>query len=143
VTRAAIGSVPAGRLVYFHDHGNPGPGLYLPTRWVANEARFETPGVLLPAPADARHLEPLAPQGYYRVAQEFECCDQRCRRFDVDQLVQLGYDGAARAILFVPELHDGALGVPDRGTGIDATRIAHLRRLHIAVARPPADRTMH
>ena len=39
-TDLALGDeVPAGRLVYFHDHGDPGPGIYLPRDWVANRAR--------------------------------------------------------------------------------------------------------
>jgi hypothetical protein len=143
VTRAAIASVPPGRLVYFHDHGDPGPGLYLPTRWVANEARFEQPGTLLPSPDDAAHLSPLAEQGWYRVVEAFECCDKKCRRFERELLVQLGYDGAATPILFVPELVDGAIGVPDRGTRIDVSRIALLARIRVAVARPAVDRTVH
>lgn len=143
VTRAAIGSIPEGRLVYFHDHGNPGPGLYLPTRWVANEARFEQQGVLLPAPELAAQLEPLVPQGWYRVDDAFECCEKKCRRFEADLLVQLGYDGAGNAILFVPELVDGALGVPDRGTRIDRARTGKLARLKVAVGTPARDRTMH
>lgn len=143
VTRAPIGSIPEGRLVYFHDHGNPGPGVYLPTRWVANEARFEQSGVLLPSPEDAAHLEPLAAQGWYRVAEPFECCDKKCRSFDAELLVQLGYDGAGNAILFIPELVDGTLGVPDRGSRIDRSRIAKLAKLRVTVGTPARDRTLH
>ncbi len=40
VTTAALGGIPEGRLVYFHNHGDPGPGLYLPARWKGNR-RFE------------------------------------------------------------------------------------------------------
>ena len=43
-TRATIGSIPPGRLVYFHNHGNPGPGIYLPASWKGNRARFEARG---------------------------------------------------------------------------------------------------
>ncbi|AKF05210.1 hypothetical protein [Sandaracinus amylolyticus] len=143
VTRAPIGSVPAGRLVYFHDHGDPGPGVYLPTRWVANKARFDAPGTLLPSREHAVHLEPLPHEGFYRVADAFFCCEKRCRRFENDLLVQLGYDGAGTPILFVPEMSDGAIGVPDRGTKIDRDRIAHLAPLRVQVASAPRDRTFH
>lgn len=143
VTRAPIGSVPAGRLVYFHDHGDPGPGLYLPTRWVANEARFERPGVLLPSPEHARHLEPLPPQGWYRVREGFACCERACRRFEAELLVQLGYDAAGSPILFVPELVDGAIGVPDRGTRIDRARLDKLARLRVHVGRSASGPTAH
>ena len=143
VTRRAIGSVPAGRLVYFHDHGEPGPGIYLPTSWVANKARFDAPGVTLPSAEAAQDLEALAVEGFYRVTKSFTCCDKNCRRFDPDLLVQLGYDGAATPILFVPEMVDGAIGVPDRGTRIDHDRIANLALLRVAVASQPRDRTVH
>lgn len=143
VTRAPIGGVPAGRLVYFHDHGDPGPGVYLPTRWVANKARFDAPGQLLPAREDARSLEALPSEGFYRVAEPFHCCEKKCRRFEGELLVQLGYDGAATPILFVPELTEGVIGVPDRGTRIDRDRIAHLTPLRVTVATPPRDRTFH
>jgi hypothetical protein len=142
-TRAEIGGVPAGRLVYFHDHGDPGPGIYLPTAWVANRARFEAPGILLPSPEAAEHLEPLAAEGFYRVVEAFECCETRCRRFEPDLLVQLGYDGAAQAILFVPEVVDGALIIPERGTRIDRAQIARLAPLRMAVSWTPRNRTVH
>ncbi|MFO0695336.1 MAG: hypothetical protein U0230_17365 [Polyangiales bacterium] len=143
VTRAPIGTVPAGRLVYFHNHGDPGPGIYLPTRWVANGARFEQPGVLLPAPEAARSLEPLPAEGYYRVVEAFECCPNRCRRFESELLVQLGYDGAGTPIVFLPEVHDGVIRVPEMGTRIDRDRLAHLAPLKVAVTPPPDDRTWH
>lgn len=136
-TRAPIGSVPAGRLVYFHNHGEPGPGLYLPSSWKGNRARFESRGHLLPAPESARDLEPLPAEGFYRVAEAFYCCDSRCRRFDADLMVQLGYDGGARAILFVPELVDGSLALPETGTRVDRDRLAHLTRLRVAVSDTP------
>lgn len=143
VTRAPIGSVPAGRLVYFHNHGDPGPGIYLPTRWVGNAARFEAPGVLLPDAAAAQALGPLVAEGYYRVTEAFTCCANRCRTFERDLLVQLGYDGAATPILFVPELVDGALQVPERGSKVDPDRLALLAPLRVPSVTPPDDRTLH
>ena len=32
-TTGPVGSIPEGRLIYFHNHGEPGPGLYLPASW--------------------------------------------------------------------------------------------------------------
>ena len=43
-TVAAIGGVEADRLVYFHNHGDPGPGVYLPERWTRNRATFSSRG---------------------------------------------------------------------------------------------------
>lgn len=137
LTRAAIGSVPAGRLVYFHNHGSPGPGIYLPAGWKANRARFEARGHLLPDPSAARHLEPLPAEGFYRVAEAFHCCEKRCRRFEPEMLVQLGYDGSGRAILFLPEVVSAQLGVPATGTGVDRDQLVHLVRLRVGVVDTP------
>ena len=49
-TLAQVGDVPAGRLVYFHNHGDPGPGVYLPERWSANRAHFQARGHVLATP---------------------------------------------------------------------------------------------
>ena len=46
-TTAAIGSIEAGRLVYFHNHADPGPGMYLPARWTRNRATFPSRAALL------------------------------------------------------------------------------------------------
>ncbi len=137
VTRAAIGSVPAGRLVYFHNHGEPGPGVYLASSWKGNRARFESRGHLLPDPSAAQHLEPLPVEGFYRVVEPFHCCEKKCKRFVADMLVQLGSDGSARAILFQPEIVDGLLAVPSTGTRVDRDRLAHLARLRVAAVDTP------
>jgi hypothetical protein len=137
VTTSAIGSIPAGRLVYFHNHGTPGPGVYLPSSWRGNRARFEARGHLLPTPADVSALEPLPAEGFYRVVEPFFCCDKHCRSFESDTLVQLGYDGSARPILFLPQIVDGLVGVPTNGTRVDLDRLAHLARLGVGVVDTP------
>jgi hypothetical protein len=43
-----VAGIDAGRLVYFHNHGNPGPGLYPPDGWNANRARFSENGATVP-----------------------------------------------------------------------------------------------
>ncbi len=136
-TLRPIGAVPEGRLVYFHNHGDPGPGVYLPERWEKNRARFAAQGTTLPDHGDASALEPLAREGFYRVRKSFHCCDKLCRELATDLLVQLGYDGAAQPILLVPELALGALEIPERGTRIDPSRIAELAPLVVASRTPP------
>lgn len=128
-TTSEIGSVPAGRLVYFHNHGNPGPGIYLPETWIQNRARFAASGQVLADPGQVRRLRPLAPEGYYRVVEAFHCCDKLCRRFEPNSLVQLGYDATAMPILFSPELADLSFVVPERGVRLDEARIASLAPL--------------
>jgi hypothetical protein len=39
-TKTAVAGIEAGRLVYFHNHGDPGPGLYPPESWAQNRAKF-------------------------------------------------------------------------------------------------------
>jgi hypothetical protein len=132
-TVGPIGQVPAGRLVYFHNHGNPGPGVYLPARWTANRAHFGDQGVSLPDPGAVRHLVPLSPEGFYRVVAPFFCCEKRCRRFEPSMLVQLGYNAEATPILFVPEIVDGLFTLPERGLKVEPPAMAALERLEVPV----------
>ena len=134
-TTAPIGPIPMGRLVFFHNHGDPGPGLYLPEGWKGNRVQLAQKGNLLPDPADVRNLEPLPEEGFYRVLEPFHCCEKRCRRFGEEALVQLGYNASGQAIVFVPEIIDGMLAVPSQGSAIDHTNLAHLRHLKVAVSR--------
>src|SRR5215831_19218748 len=115
-TTGPIGSIPAGRLVYFHNHGEPGPGMYLPSGWLGNRVRLEPRGTLLPNPDDVRWLEPLPPEGFYRVCETFHCCEKRCRVFELDALLQLGYNAAGDAIVFVLEIVDGMLVLPEQSS---------------------------
>jgi hypothetical protein len=128
-TTISIGSVPAGRLVYFHNHGAPGPGIYLPREWRQNRAVFDDRGTTLTDEATAHSLDPLAPEGLYRVEHEFTCCEKRCRSYPVGQLVQLGYDGAAQPLLFVPEWTNTGFTFPERGHLVDGSRLVRMSRL--------------
>jgi hypothetical protein len=132
-TTTAIGEVPAGRLVYFHNHGDPGPGVYLPKKWVDNQATFESKGHTLPEPVEhfAASLEALPDEGFYRVTKEFFCCEKKCRSFEADLLVQLGYNSSAQAILFVPGLSAGGIAVPDTGSVIEPTDFRYLAPLKV------------
>jgi hypothetical protein len=139
-TRGPIGSIPEGRLVYFHNHGDPGPGLYLPASWKGNRVQLAEKGTQLPSPEDVQLLEPLPAEGFYRVVEAFDCCEKRCRRFEPETLVQLGYDGQGNGILFVPELIDGMLAVPERGNRIEQQHFARLKQLKVAAnQRRPED----
>jgi hypothetical protein len=142
-TRRALGTTIAeGRLVYFHNHGDPGPGLYLPSGWSVNRARWHTQGTPLPDPQWAENLEPLPAEGLYRVLGSFTCCEKRCRIFEKELLVQLGYNGMAEPILFVPEWTATGLHFPTTGTVVDRPQLQLLTPLKVAeAAEPSADRT--
>lgn len=140
-TTRALGEVPVDRLVYFHNHGEPGPGIYLPERWQANRAEFSQRGFTLPQPYEqnARTLAPLPAEGFYRVREAFFCCAKKCRRFEPGLLVQLGYNGAAEPILFAPELRPEGLELPQSGSSVNASELNKLERLTVTEAAPRDD----
>lgn len=142
-TRAAIENVPAQRLVYFHNHGDPGPGLYLPEAWSQNEAIFRAQGTPLREPSQAADLTPLPAEGFYVAERSFVCCAQECTRFEKDALVQLGYNREGAAILFVPTWGASGLQVPERGTKIDEDRLSGLRPLRVRKSTPLPSGTVH
>jgi hypothetical protein len=141
-TLGPIGSIPSGRLVYFHNHGDPGPGLYLPSGWKRNRVELQERGTTLPDPDLVRLLEPLAPEGFYRVTEAFHCCEQKCRRFEAETLIELGYNASGQPIVFVPELVDGMLAIPSTGTVIDYESLARLQQLRVPEASGGA-RALH
>ena len=134
-TTRAIGEVPAERLVYFHNHGNPGPGIYLPAGWKQNRAHFHSGGTTLPDAKDMSGLTPLAAEGLYVVREAFHCCSKQCVAYAPGMLVQLGYQGTAQALLFVPRWVDGTFTLPERGNAIDAGVIGKLQRLDVPEER--------
>jgi hypothetical protein len=134
-TLKQIGEIDAGRLVYFHNHGNPGPGLYFPESWAHNRARFSEKGMTVPADFDPRAMRALPPEGFYRVKAAFFCCEKKCTKFEPDQLVQLGYNGAGKALVFIPELGNGAITVPERGTFVDDAALPNLVQLKLPERR--------
>ncbi|HEX4351908.1 MAG TPA: hypothetical protein VHZ95_03320 [Polyangiales bacterium] len=140
-TLAALGSIPAGRLVYFHNHGDPGPGLYLPSGWTHNRVELQARGQTLSDPAWLHELEPLPPEGLYRVTEAFHCCERKCRAFEPELLVELGYNAEGKAILFQPELVSGMIAIPTTGIAIDHSTLAHLKQLKVPQAA--RDSAMH
>ena len=131
-TTRALNDVPAGRLVFFHNHGDPGPGVYLPRAWSFNRAEWQERGNTVPDAEWSSTLTPLPGEGLYSVRAAFYCCDRQCTRFEAGQLVQLGYDGEAGAILFVPEWTRRGLTFPERGTKLDENRLTELTPLKVA-----------
>ena len=131
-TTKQIGPIEAGRLVYFHNHGDPGPGMYLPEKWHQNRCQFAQGGTTVPAGFDGSGLKELPVEGFYRVINEFHCCEKQCTKFESDVFVQLGYNGAGAAILFTPELTSNGIKIPERGSVIDDKNMKNLVLLRIA-----------
>jgi len=131
-TTQKIGGIEAGKLVYFHNHGNPGPGLYQPEKWNQNRAQFSPKGMTVPEGFDGSGLQPLPADGFYRVTEDFHCCAKQCVKFQTNVFVQLGYNGDGKALVFVPQLGVGGISIPDRGVAIDDACFAHLQPLMVA-----------
>ena len=130
-TTAALGDVPAGRLVSFHNHGDRGPGIFLPTGWIHHRAQFGNVGVAVPSMGWSRTLDPLAPEGVYRVREPFYCCERRCRLFERDLLVQLAYTPEASPVVLPFAARDGALVLPEQGNLVERAIIARLSPVQV------------
>ncbi len=128
-TTEPIAGLPAGKMVYFHNHGDPGPGVYLPVGWSVNRAEFEEAGYTIEDPALIPTLHPLRAEGLYRVVSEFACCSKNCVVYGVDRMVQLGYDGDANPILFLPTWTMNGLDFPDVGHLADESQLQRLVEL--------------
>jgi hypothetical protein len=139
LTTKTIGNVAPGRLVYFHNHGDPEPGIYLPTSWHLNRATFDTKGTPLVDHSLADTLKPLPREGLYQVESVFTCCDKNCRSFEKSLLVQLGYNGGGDAILFVPKWTETGLSFPERGQFIDSDRVKCLVPLLVESPAKPKE----
>lgn len=143
-TRETVG-IPAGRLVYFHNHGTPGPGLYLPASWTLNKATFNENGHTLPEPwqATAHTLAPMPAEGFYQVAEAFYCCEKKCRKFPKGLFVQLGYNGAATPLVFVPELTSTGIAVPEIGTPVEEETLSALTPVMVQMVAAHPTRREH
>ena len=129
---ASVNGIEAGRLVYFHNHGDPGPGLYLPETWQANRAKWSDRGSTVPPDFDPKVLHALPAEGFYRVTKEFYCCAKQCTKFEADAFVQLGYNGNATPLVFMPLAGAGGISIPDRGSVVDESTLRNLQPLKVA-----------
>ena len=136
-TTQPLEGIPAGRLVYFHNHGDPGPGIYLPERWANNRAQWQARGNTVPSAEWSSTLASIAAEGLYRVRQEFFCCTKQCRRYESGLLVQLGYDGEAHPLLFVPEWTDAGMSFPTEGLKFETENLSRLEPLKVSQRPPP------
>ena len=81
-------------------------------------------------------------EGFYRVQEPFTCCEKRCRLYDADLLVQLGYDSGAQPLLFVPEWADAGLAISEIGLRIAEGRLVRLAPLKV-VETPRESQKLH
>ena len=107
-------SVPAGRLVMFHNHSDKDmPFVQLPRENVNNTWDFNPIG---PGIGDDEafigSLQPLKPQGVYVLSQDIATGSAS---LPAGTLVQLGYNRDGDPILFTGYWHEGRIAFPSKG----------------------------
>ena len=132
--------VPAGRMVYFHNHSDSGlPVVIPPEHNIHNRWHFHGSGIAFRGLSWADSLTKLLPEGFYML--------RKALTFDAGEwpkgtLVQLGYTRNGDPILFIAQvraqLTENTLFFNDRGVGITREQFPTLEPLQI-FAEPPAD----
>jgi hypothetical protein len=118
-------SVPAGTLVYFHNHSEQGPPLVqLPHANTHNHWTFHRKGYLVEGDGGEAFLaamERLPRQGYYVATGPVGL--GKDREVAARGLVQVGYNRAGHPIVFVPESRGASFSFPETGFRFESLEI--------------------
>jgi hypothetical protein len=132
--------VPAGILVYFHNHSDSGlPVVVVPEHNVHNRWHFHGAGIPFRGLSWADSLVKLPAEGFYmlRRALTYEGGE-----WPKSALVQLGYNRNGDPILFIAQaraqLAENDLFFGDNGIGIPREQLSILEPLQVSVEPPPA-----
>ncbi len=135
-------SIPAGRLIKFHNHSSEGTAtIALPANNQHNRWSFGPETIAVDSPEFLASLRALKAEGLWRLREHFHPnAGQVVRK---NAVVQLGYNRAAEPILFFPIPIDGAnaYGFGDRGTRIPQAIYDLLEPLD--VSGPVTTRKLH
>ena len=101
----------------------------------ANRAKWSERGTTVPSDFDPKVLHALKPEGFYRVTKAFFCCEKKCTQFETDSFVQLGYNGNATPLVFMPQVAANGISLPDRGSVVDEKTLSNLQPLKLAAAQ--------
>ena len=116
--------VPAGRLVYFHNHSEQGPPIVLlPRSNTWNRWTFNERGLLVEGEAAALFiatLTSLPEEGLYIVQRPIGSGESVLRP---RTLVQVGYNPSGHVILFSAEPRDNGLSFPERGKRFEGLKV--------------------
>lgn len=131
-------SVPAGRMVYFHNHSDQEkPMVLLPKEVKDNTWTFQDRGYLVEAESWCNTLVKLPRQGFYVVREEITTASGG--RMGAGMLVQLGYNASGAAILFPGTYEPGnRIQFPDRGMMISDLQTTLLDETTFKLIGPPA-----
>jgi hypothetical protein len=140
--------VPAGTLVYFHNHssnGSPLPSVIPPDHNVHNRWHFhaETAIENIRSPSWVESLEKVPEQAFYTLRRELSL--EGAVTWPKGSIVQLGYTRTADPILFIAQqratLTENDLFFSDKGVGIKRDQLTLLEPAPIYV--DPGDGTEH
>ena len=113
--------VPAGRLVYYHNHSEQGPPIVLmPSKNTNNKWAFHTRGYLVTSKTFSDGLKPLPREGFYVLRASLSVGDGFLPE---RSLVQLGYNPKGEPILFPGKRQGNSIEFPLRGAGFKADSI--------------------
>jgi hypothetical protein len=117
-------AVPAGSLVYFHNHSannGPLPSVIAPDHNIHNRWHFHAEAAInnIRSPSWVESLEKVPEQGFYTLRREFSFDGGTWQK---GAIVQLGYTKSADPILFIAQqratLQENDLWFSDKGVGI-------------------------
>jgi hypothetical protein len=107
--------VPAGRLVYFHNHSEQGSSIVLmPASNDDNKWSFHTRGYLVGDKEFEDSLAPLPREGFYVLRANLTMGEGMMPE---RSLVQLGYNPKGEAILFPGQRKGNSISFPKKGAG--------------------------
>ena len=113
--------VPAGRLIYYHNHSEQGPGIILmPSKNTNNKWSFHTRGYLVESDDYVKTLQPLPKEGFYILRANLSVGEGFLPE---RSLVQLGYNPQGDPILFPGKRTGNSIEFPLRGAGFKSDSI--------------------
>jgi hypothetical protein len=132
-------AVPAGVLVYFHNHSDSGlPVVITPDHNIMNRWHFHGAGIPFRGLSWADSLTKLPGEGFYMLRKQL---DWDGGSWPKGTLVQLGYTRTADPILFIAQvraqLDENDLFFSDKGVGVSRDQLAILELLQVMAEQPP------
>jgi hypothetical protein len=127
--------VPAGILVYFHNHSESGlPVVIVPEHNIMNRWHFHGAGIPFRGLSWADSLIRLPGEGFYSLRKGL---DFEGGSWPKSTLVQLGYNKEGTPILFIgqqrSQMTENDLFFSDRGVGITAQQLSVLEPLNVFI----------
>ena len=132
-------AIPAGTLVYFHNHSDSGlPVVTAPDHNILNRWHFHGAGIPFRGLSWADSLVKLPSEGFYMLRKGL---DFEGGSWPKGTLVQLGYTRTGDPILFIAQirasLDENDLWFSDKGVGISREKLALLEQLQVFAEPPP------